>query len=139
MLPDDNGFLLNHIWGKTLGDGTSNLFGLWQHPNSTLGPVKAKEEYVAFARRLGVSLTQGYLFRPTDQKGRVVDKPLSSAAAEHQFKLHLKKPALTPGRLSTASTQGGPHPGLFRLRIGRPYEACRMVLPRYSWVLPQAG
>ena len=139
MLPDDNGFLLNHIWGKTLGDGTSNLFGLWQHPNSTLGPVKAKEEYVAFAWRLGVSLTQGYLFRPTDQKGHVVDKPLSSAAAEHQFKLHLKKPALTPGRLSTASTQGGPHPGLFGLRIGRPYEACRMVLPRYSWVLPQAG
>ena len=103
-----------------------------QHPNSTLCPVKAKEEYVAFARRLGVSLTQGYLFRPTDQKGRIVDRPLSSAAAKHQFKLHLKKPALMPGRLSTASTQGGPHPGLFGLRIGRPYEACRMVLPRYS-------
>ena len=90
-LPDDNGFLLNQIWGKTLRDGASNLFGLWRHPNSALCPVRAIEEYAAFARRLGVSLIQGYLFRPTDQKEHVVDKPLSSAAAEHRLQLYLKE------------------------------------------------
>ena len=34
--PDDNGFLFNHIWGKTLRDGASNIFGMRRHPNPTL-------------------------------------------------------------------------------------------------------
>ena len=38
-------------------------------------PVRATEEYVAFARRLGVSLTQGYLFRPADQRGTLLIRP----------------------------------------------------------------
>ena len=33
--PDDNGFLFNHIWGKTLRDSSSNIFGLHRHPNPT--------------------------------------------------------------------------------------------------------
>ena len=113
-LPDDNGFLLNHIWGKTLGDGASNLFGLSQHPNSTLCPVKAKEEYVAFARRLGVSLTQGYLFRPTNLKGHVLDRPLSSATAEHQFKLYLKEARIDAGETLHSFHSGWPSPWPFR-------------------------
>ena len=43
--------------GKTLQDRASNLFGLRRHPNSACCLVRAIEEYVAFARRLGVSLT----------------------------------------------------------------------------------
>ena len=89
--PDDNGFLLNRIWGKTLRDGASSLFDLRWHPNSALCPVRAIEEYVTFARRLGVSLTQGYLLRPTDPKGHVVDRSISSSDAEHRLKLYLKE------------------------------------------------
>ena len=43
--------------GKTLQDRASNLFGLRRHPNSACCLVRAIEEYVAFARRLGVTLT----------------------------------------------------------------------------------
>ena len=47
--PDYSGFLINYIWGKTLRDGASNLFGLRRHPKSTPRPVRAKEEYVTLA------------------------------------------------------------------------------------------
>ena len=95
--PDDSGFLLNHVWGKTLRDGASNLFGLRRYPNSALCPVRAIEEYVAYARSLGIGLTHGYLFRPTDQRGHVIDRPLSSAAAEHRLKLYLKEARIDAG------------------------------------------
>ena len=94
---DDSGFLFNHIWGKTVRDGASNLFGLRRHPNSTLCPVRVIEEFVACARKLGIGLAQGYLFRPTDSKGHVIDKPLSSAAAEHRLKLYLKEARIDAG------------------------------------------
>ena len=67
------------------------MFRLRRHPNSALCPVRAIEGYVAYARKLGIGLTQGYLFRPTDPKGHVIDKPLSTAAVEHRFKLYLKE------------------------------------------------
>ena len=89
--PDYSGFLINCIWGKTLRDGASNLFGLRWHPKSAPRPVRAKEEYVTFAGRLGVSLTKGYSFRPTDETRHFVNRPLSSAAAEHRLKLYLKE------------------------------------------------
>ena len=34
--PQDNGFLFNHIWGKTLRDGSSNMFGIRRHSNPSL-------------------------------------------------------------------------------------------------------
>ena len=131
--PDDNGFLLNHIWGKTLRDGASNLFRLRRNPNSARCPVRATEEYVAFARRLGVSLTQGYLFRPTDQKGHVVDTPLSSAAAEHRLKLYLKEAPIDAGETLHSFLSGCALTLAFSgFALRKPHDACRMVLPRYS-------
>ena len=47
--PQDDGLLFNHVWGKTLRDGTSNVFGIRRHPNPELCPVKAIETYVAVA------------------------------------------------------------------------------------------
>lgn len=66
--PDDSGLLFNHIWGKTLRDGSSNLFGMRCHPNPALCPIRAVEMYVAVSREIGIDLSRGYLFRPTDQK-----------------------------------------------------------------------
>ena len=45
--PDDSVLLFNHIWGKTLRDGSSNLFGMRCHPNPALCPIRAVEMYVA--------------------------------------------------------------------------------------------
>lgn len=64
--PLDDGFLFNHVWGKTLRDGASNVFGIRRHPNPQLCSVKAIETYVAVASELRISVTNGYLFRPTN-------------------------------------------------------------------------
>lgn len=73
--PDDNGFLFNHVWGKTLRDGASNLFRMRRHPNPTLCPIRAIESYGAIARELRISLSCGYLFRSTNPQGHIVDTP----------------------------------------------------------------
>ena len=59
--PSDDGFLFNHIWGKTLRDGSSNIFGIHRHPNPAICPVT----YVAICGELAIDLSKGYLFRPT--------------------------------------------------------------------------
>ena len=63
--PNDDGFLFNHVWGKTLRDGDSNLFGIRRNSNSTICPVKDIEEYMVLSRQLQIDLTTMYLFRPT--------------------------------------------------------------------------
>ena len=88
--PDDNGFLFNHIWRKTLRDGSANIFGMRRHPNPTLCPIRAIETYVAISRELGFTLSDGYLFRATNQQGHVVNKLLLSSTAESRFKKYIR-------------------------------------------------
>ncbi|CAH3151426.1 unnamed protein product, partial [Porites lobata] len=89
--PNDDGFLFNHIWGKTLRDGDSNVFGVRRNPQSVICPVKGVEQYVEVARELGVDLTKGYLFRPTTSNNGVQDSPFSSSAADARLKVYLKQ------------------------------------------------
>ena len=89
--PNDDGFLFNHIWGKTLRDGYSNVFGVRRNPQSVICPVKGVEQYVEVARELGVDLTKGYLFRPTTSNNGVQDSPFSSSAADARLKVYLKQ------------------------------------------------
>ena len=49
------------------------------------------ETYVAVASELRISVTNGYLFRPTISQGHFVKKPLASATADERLKLYLKK------------------------------------------------
>lgn len=51
----DDGLLFNHVWGKTLRDGASNVFGIRRHPNPEMCPLKAIETYVAVASELQFS------------------------------------------------------------------------------------
>ena len=95
--PDDQGLLFNHIWGKTLRDGGSNVFGIRRHPNPTLCPIKGLESYVATCRELSIDLSLGYLFRPTNPKGNILDKPFTGSAAEARLKLHLQAAHLFAG------------------------------------------
>ncbi|KAK3734287.1 hypothetical protein QZH41_015130, partial [Actinostola sp. cb2023] len=95
--PDDTGFLFHHIWGKTLRDGSSNVFGLKRHPNQILCPIAAMETYVAIASELGINLSHGYLFRPTDPHGRIVDKPLTHPTAESRLKIYLTQAGIDEG------------------------------------------
>lgn len=87
--PADDGLLFNHVWGKTLRDGSANLFGIRRHPNPLVCPVRAIEVYMAIAQSIGLDLTRGFLFRPTNEKGCVVDKPFEYSAADARLKLYL--------------------------------------------------
>ena len=95
--PRDDGFLFNHVWGKTLRDGASNMFGIRRHPNPSLCPVKAIETYVAVTAELGITLRNGYLFRPTNARGHVENKPFSSSSAEARLRVYLKEAGLDQG------------------------------------------
>lgn len=87
--PNDDGFLFNHVWGKTLRDGDSNVFGIRRNLNTTICPVRGIETYMEISSQLRVNLTTGFLFRPTNPQGAIVDAPYSSSAAEARLKLYL--------------------------------------------------
>ena len=89
--PNDDGFLFNHIWGKTLRGGDSNVFGIRRNPQIKICPVQGIEQYMTVAQQLQVDLTKGYLFRPTTPQGGILDAPFSSSAVEARLKGYLKK------------------------------------------------
>lgn len=95
--PGDDGFLFNHVWGKTLRDGGSNLFGLRRHPNPLICPVRAIENYSIISQSIGIDLRHGYLFRPTSPQGSVSDKPLLSSTAESRLKFYLNQANIDEG------------------------------------------
>ena len=71
---------------KTLRDGTSNLFSLKRFTRDlSLCPVKAIEIYISVRELLGISLRQGYLFRPTTPSREVQSGPLDSSAAQSRL------------------------------------------------------
>ena len=88
---NDDGFLFNHVWGKTLRDGDENVFGIRRNPQLAICPIKGIEQYMVVARDLKIDLTTGYLFRPTNPQGGIVDSPFSSATAEARLKSYLKE------------------------------------------------
>ena len=88
--PNDDGFLFNHVWGKTLRDGDQNVFGIRRNPQSVICPTRGIEHYVDIAWGMQVDLIRGYLFRPTPDGG-ILDAPLTSATAEARLKLYLNE------------------------------------------------
>lgn len=95
--PQDNGLLFNHIWGKALRDGASNMFGIRRHSNPSLCPIKAIETYFAVASELRVNLHSGYLFRPTNSHGEVVNSQFKSSAAESRLRVYLQEADIDEG------------------------------------------
>ena len=87
--PKDDSFLFNH--------GAYNVFGIRRHSNPQLCPVRAIETYVAVASELRVTLSNGYLFRPTNHQGHIVNKPLTSSSAEARLKYYLKDAKIDEG------------------------------------------
>lgn len=88
--PNDDGFLFNHIWGKTLRDGAQNVFGIRRNPQVIICPIRGIELYMDVARQIGIDLTKGYLFRPTTPDNGIKNAPLSSSTAEARLKLYLQ-------------------------------------------------
>lgn len=89
--PNDDGFLFNHIWGKTLREGDENVFGIRRNAQQVICPVRGIERYMQVARQIMIDLTRGYLFRPLTPDRGIIDSPLSSSAAEARLKGYLKE------------------------------------------------
>lgn len=89
--PNDDGFLFNHVWGKTLRDGDENVFGIRRNSQEVICPIRGIETYIDIARQLGIHLTTGYLFRPTTPDLGVKDAPFTSSAAEARLKSYLQE------------------------------------------------
>lgn len=73
------------------------MFGIRRHPNPLVCPVRAIETYMAVAHIIGINLRQVYLFRPTNQKGSVVDKPFEYQAADVHLKFYLRLAGIDNG------------------------------------------
>ena len=65
-------------------DGSTNLFAGRRNKNPEV--FKAIDLYVAFAKGIGVDLTNGFLFRPNSPGWEIVDKPFSYSTADSRFK-----------------------------------------------------
>ena len=55
--PNDDGFLFNHICGKTLRDSDQNVFGIRRNPQTAICPIRGIELYMDVARQIGINLT----------------------------------------------------------------------------------
>ena len=60
--PYDDGFLFNHVWGKTLIDGGNNVFGIKRNPQTAICPVRGIEYYMTVVKQLQIELTRGTSF-----------------------------------------------------------------------------
>ena len=88
--PSD-GLLFNHVWWKSLQDGSSNMFGIRRYPNPYVCPVAAIESYVAVCQKLEIDISRGYLFRTTNSEGDIVDKPLVGNTIQQRLKHYFKE------------------------------------------------
>ena len=80
--PNDDGFLYNHVWEKTLRSGDANVLEVCRNPQTDISAIRGIERYMDIARQMGIDLTTGYMFRPTTPNRCVQDAPLTSSAAE---------------------------------------------------------
>ena len=138
--PNDDGLLFNHVWGKTLRDGSDNVFGIKRNPETVTCPVHGIERYMLVAQQLNLELTQGYLFRPTSSPGAVLHAPFSSSAAEARLKVYLQEIGCDSGetlhgfRVGCAIT-----PALSGARVVRDYGPRRLVSSSYGPLLLTIG
>ena len=69
QFPQKDGLLFNHVWGKSLRDGSANLFRI-RSLDLSLCPIKAIELYIAISSALSLDLLSGFLFRPLNSLGK---------------------------------------------------------------------
>ena len=91
LLPEDQGLLFHHTFGKTLrGKDSKNQFAVKRCSQDTVVcPVVNLTTYVKIADLMNINLREGFLFRATDPKGRVSPKPFVGSTVANRLRLHL--------------------------------------------------
>ncbi|KAJ7391233.1 hypothetical protein OS493_019364 [Desmophyllum pertusum] len=90
LLPEKQGLLFHHTFGKTLRGKDSNIFAIKTclH-DSIVCPVVNLTTYVKLADLMKINLRDGFLFRATDAKGRVSSSPFVGSTVANRLRLHL--------------------------------------------------
>ena len=94
----NDGLLFNHVWGKSLRDGSANLLGIHRHSDLSLCPVKAIELYVAISSALSVDLLAGYLFRPLSSAGKIQNKQIANSTLQSRLRCYLQEAKIYNGK-----------------------------------------
>lgn len=95
--PRNDGLLFNHVWGKSLRDGSANLFGIRRHSDLSLCPVKAIALYIAISSALSLDLLTGYLFRPLSSSGKIQNKQIANSTLQSRLRSYLQEAKISNG------------------------------------------
>lgn len=104
--PNDEEFLFNHIWAKTLRDGDENVFGVRRNVQMEICPIRGISRYTEVAHEMGVDLARGYLFRSITPDLGIKNAPFTSSATESGLKDYSKEM-----KADTGETLHGFHSG----------------------------
>ena len=85
----NDGLLFHHVSGKSLSDGSSNLFAIRRHTDSSLCPVKAIDVYVAISSVLSVNLSTSYLFQPLTSGGKIINSQTANSTLQSRLRYYL--------------------------------------------------
>lgn len=97
-LPDGDGFLFRHTFGKTLrGGGKFNTFMIKKCPDPKTCPVANLSLYVKLCDLMSVNLREGYLFRVLNSKNAVSEDPFVGSAIANRLFLHLRSAGIYNG------------------------------------------
>ena len=88
-LPDGDGFLFHHTFGKTLRGKDTNTFMVKKCRDHPFCPVANLRLYVDLCDLMSIDLRDGYLFRSTNKKGAVSSKPFIGSTIANRLSLHL--------------------------------------------------
>jgi len=89
VLPDGDGFLFHHTFGKTLRGKDTNTFMVKKCRDPLFCPVANLRLSVDLCDLMSIDLIDGYLFRSTNKKGAVSNKPIIGSAIANRLSLHL--------------------------------------------------
>ena len=88
-LPDQEGLLFRHTFGKTLHGKHTRMFAVKPSSSPCSCPVANLKLYVLLCDRMRINLRQGFLFRTTDPKGCVINTPFLGYAVANRLKKYL--------------------------------------------------
>ena len=74
-LPDFSGLLFNHIFRKTLRDGSTHSFCVWTSRHSIVSPISSFKLYLDICRLIKVDTSSGFLFRCLTRHGAISEEP----------------------------------------------------------------
>ncbi len=95
--PENNGYVFNQVFGKTLRGNGSNVFAIKKVPGCSACPVKNLEIYLSLSSRMSIDLQTGYLFRTTDRHGHITENAFAGSAVANRLKRHMRTLSILDG------------------------------------------